>query len=101
MQACGVSLMRLLRPVLLVAGLGTVATAYETIVALPTRTRPSARSCTSSMATRVESNVKPRVFFQDFPDKVIYVRELPPKAAGATSSSPTRAARRDDGVLRA
>ena len=35
MQACGVSLMRLARPVLLVAGLGTIATAYETIVALP------------------------------------------------------------------
>ena len=31
------------------------------------------------MATRVESNVRPRVFFQDFPDKVIYVRELPPE----------------------
>ena len=31
------------------------------------------------MATRVESNVKPRVFFQDFPNKVIYVRDLPPE----------------------
>ncbi len=48
MQACGVSLMRLARPVLLVAGLGTAATAYETIVALPGR-EPDviARSCTS------------------------------------------------------
>ena len=35
MQACGVSLMRLARPLLIVAGLGTMATAYETIVALP------------------------------------------------------------------
>src|SRR2546430_942819 len=34
-QACGVSLMRLLRPVILMAVLGTAATAYETIVALP------------------------------------------------------------------
>src|SRR4029079_4484420 len=35
MQACGISLLRLARPVLLVAGLGTLASAYETIVALP------------------------------------------------------------------
>ena len=35
MQACGVSLMRLLRPVALIALLGTAATAYEIIVALP------------------------------------------------------------------
>src|SRR5229473_1187112 len=35
MQACGISLMRLARPVLLVAGLSTIATAYETIIALP------------------------------------------------------------------
>jgi len=35
MQACGVSVTRLARPVLLVAAIGTAATAYETIVALP------------------------------------------------------------------
>src|SRR5688572_15433432 len=35
MQACGVSLMRLLRPVAFVALIGTAATAYEIIVALP------------------------------------------------------------------
>src|SRR5688500_5458124 len=35
MQACGVSLMRLLRPVAFVALLGTAATAYAIIVALP------------------------------------------------------------------
>jgi lipopolysaccharide export system permease protein len=79
MQACGVSLMRLARPVLLVAGLGTIATAYETIVALPDANQSYREIVYVVMATRVESNVRPRVFFQEFPDKVIYVRELPPE----------------------
>src|ERR1017187_9896952 len=35
LQACGVSLFRLLRPIVLLATLGTAATAYETIVAPP------------------------------------------------------------------
>jgi len=79
MQACGVSLMRLARPVLLVAGLGTIATAYETIIALPDANQSYREIVYVVMATRVESNVRPRVFFQEFPDKVIYVRELPPE----------------------
>src|SRR6188474_82195 len=77
MQACGVSLMRLARPVLLVAGLGTAATAYETIVALPDANQTFREIVFVLLATRVESNVKPRVFFQEFQDKVIYVRDLP------------------------
>lgn len=77
MQACGVSLTRLARPVLLVAGLGTIATAYETIVALPDANQSFREIVYVVMATRVESNVRPRVFFQEFPDKVIYVKELP------------------------
>jgi len=79
MQACGVSLTRLARPVLLVAGLGTIATAYETIVALPDANQSFREIVYVVMATRVESNVRPRVFFQEFPDKVIYVKELPPE----------------------
>src|SRR5262245_7448238 len=77
-QSCGVSLGRLLRPILLVATLATAATAYETIVALPNANQTFREIVFVTMATRVENNVKPRVFFEDFPGKVIYVRELPP-----------------------
>jgi LPS export ABC transporter permease LptF/LPS export ABC transporter permease LptG len=77
-QSCGVSLGRLLRPVLLVAGLATAATAYETIVALPNANQTFREIVFVVMATRVEQNIKPRVFYEDFPNKVIYVRELPP-----------------------
>lgn len=77
MQACGVSLMRLLRPVLLIAGLGTAATAYEIIVALPNANQSYREIVYVLLATRVENNVKPRIFYEDFPNKVIYVRDIP------------------------
>lgn len=78
MQACGVSLMRLLRPITLVAVVGTAATAYETIVALPDANQTFREIAFSVVKERVERNVKPRVFFEDFPNRVIYVRDLPP-----------------------
>lgn len=77
MQACGVSLMRLLRPVLLIATLGTAAAAYEIIVALPNANQAYREIVYVLLATRVENNVKPRVFYEDFPNKVIYVRDVP------------------------
>lgn len=77
MQACGVSLMRLARPVLFIAVLGTAATAYVTIVALPNANQAFREIIFGYMATRVESSVKPRVFFQDFAPKVLYVRDVP------------------------
>jgi LPS export ABC transporter permease LptG/LPS export ABC transporter permease LptF len=79
MQACGVSLMRLARPVLLIAALATAATAYVTIVALPNANQAFREIIFGYMAMRVESNVKPHVFFQDFAPKVLYVREVPPE----------------------
>jgi LPS export ABC transporter permease LptF/LPS export ABC transporter permease LptG len=77
-QACGVSLMRLARPVLLVAVLATAATAYEMIVALPNANQTFREIVFVTMAQSVEQNVKPRVFYEGFPDKTIYVRDLPP-----------------------
>jgi lipopolysaccharide export system permease protein len=77
LQACGVSLLRLLRPVALVAVVGTAATAYQTIVALPNANQAFREIVYGVMAARVESNVRPRVFFDDFPQRVIYVRNLP------------------------
>ena len=77
MQACGVSLARLLRPVLLIAALGTAATGYEIIVALPNANQAYREIVFVLLATRVENNVKPRVFYEDFPNKTIYVRDMP------------------------
>lgn len=78
MQAGGVSLLRLMRPVALVAAIGTAATAYETIVALPDANQEFREIAFGIVTDRLESSVKPRVFFEDFPQRVIYVRDLPP-----------------------
>ena len=78
LQACGVSLLRLMRPVVVLAILATAWTAWETIVALPDGNQTFREITYSVVASRVESNVKPGVFFEDFNDLVIYVRELPP-----------------------
>jgi LPS export ABC transporter permease LptF/LPS export ABC transporter permease LptG len=77
MQACGVSLMRLLRPVALIALLGTAATAYETIVALPGSNQAFRMIVADVMEERLESTLAPRVFFDDFPHRVILVQDLP------------------------
>jgi lipopolysaccharide export system permease protein len=77
LQACGVSLLRLAYPIGLVAALATAATAHQIIIALPDANQTFREITFGIVATRVEQNVKPRVFFEDFPDRVIYVRDLP------------------------
>jgi LPS export ABC transporter permease LptF/LPS export ABC transporter permease LptG len=77
LQACGVSLFRLLRPIALLAALATAATAYETIVALPSNNQTFRTIVFGIVADKLEKNVKPRVFFDDFPNLVIYVQDLP------------------------
>jgi len=78
LQACGVSLFRLLRPIVLLASLGTAATAYETIVALPNANQTFREITLAVVADKIDKQVKPRVFFTAFPDRVIYVQDLPP-----------------------
>ncbi len=57
MQACGVSLMRLLRPVALIALLGTAATAYEIIIALPGSNQAFRTIVADVMEERIESTL--------------------------------------------
>jgi len=78
LQACGISLTRLLRPVALVAAVGTVATAYEMIVALPNANQAFREITVGLVATRAETNIKPHVFFEEFPNRVVYVRDSIP-----------------------
>jgi LPS export ABC transporter permease LptG/LPS export ABC transporter permease LptF len=77
MQACGVSLLRLMRPVVLVSVLAFGVTAYVLLVSVPNGNQTYREIVFGVIADRAESNVKPRVFFDDFPDLVLYVREVP------------------------
>jgi len=78
LQACGVSLRRLLVPVGLVSVLAWAATSYVMIEALPASNQTFRELTFSIIADRAEGEVKPRVFFDDFRDLVLYVRDVPP-----------------------
>jgi LPS export ABC transporter permease LptG/LPS export ABC transporter permease LptF len=76
MQACGVSIYRLLRPVALIALSAMAATAYVTIVALPNANQTFREITLRVVKSQVENEVKPRVFFTQFPNTVLYVRNV-------------------------
>jgi LPS export ABC transporter permease LptF/LPS export ABC transporter permease LptG len=78
MQACGVSPFRLIRPVAVLAVLAAVATAHQIIVALPDANQTFREITFNVITNRAESNVKPRVFFDEFPSRTIYVRDTVP-----------------------
>jgi LPS export ABC transporter permease LptF/LPS export ABC transporter permease LptG len=82
MQACGVSLMRLMRPVGLLSVLAWAATSYVLLVAVPDANQRFREITFAIVAERAEGEVRPRVFYQDFPDVVLYVREIPASGSG-------------------
>jgi len=75
-QACGVSVFRIMRPIALLAVLSTAATAYETIVALPDANQTFRELSFNFVASGAESDIKPRVFYQNFPNRVLYTRDI-------------------------
>jgi LPS export ABC transporter permease LptG/LPS export ABC transporter permease LptF len=81
-QACGVSVLRLLRPVGLVALLAWAATSWVMIWALPNANQTYREIVYGIVAARAENEVRPRVFFEDFPNLVLYVRDLPADGRG-------------------
>ena len=78
LQACGVSLFRLVRSVLVVAVLATVVDAYVMIAAIPSANQTFREITFNVVAGRAESDVKPRVFFDLFPNRMLYVRDVEP-----------------------
>lgn len=82
LQACGVSIFRMLRPIALLAGLATAATAYVMIVMLPDQNQKFREITFNILASSAEGDVKSRVFYQGFgANRAVYVREV--LAAGA------------------
>jgi LPS export ABC transporter permease LptG/LPS export ABC transporter permease LptF len=77
LQACGVSLRRLLVPVGLVSTLCFGATLYTLLVSVPASNQRFREITFNILASQAEGGVKPRVFFDGFPNIVLYVREVP------------------------
>lgn len=82
LQACGVSLMRLLRPVALLSIVAWASTSYVLLVSIPSANQSFREITYNIVAARAEGEVRPRVFFEDFPDLVLYVREIPTAGGG-------------------
>src|SRR5688500_11126810 len=79
MQACGVSLRRLLRPVALISIAAWAITSYVLIALVPGSNQRFLEIVFKVASERVEGDVKPRIFFDDFADFVVYVRDIAPE----------------------
>ena len=79
LQACGVALWRLLRPVLLLALVSWAATQWVLLDLVPRCNQAFRVMEYGVVAARMESEIKPRIFFQEFPNLVLYARD---EAAG-------------------
>jgi LPS export ABC transporter permease LptG/LPS export ABC transporter permease LptF len=82
MQACGVGALRLLRPVGVLSVLGCAATSYVMLVAMPDANQRFREITFGVVVARAEGEVRPRTFFEDFPNLVVYVRDVPVTGGG-------------------
>src|SRR5215470_3939296 len=78
LQACGVSIFRALRPIGVLALLAYAADQYVLLVALPNANQTFREITFNVVASKAETDVKPRTFYQGFPNRVIYVRDIVP-----------------------
>jgi LPS export ABC transporter permease LptF/LPS export ABC transporter permease LptG len=82
LMACGVSPYRLLRPVAVFAVVAWAATSWILLKAMPDANQAFREISLRIVMDRAEGEVRPRVFFEDFPGIVVYVREVPLSGGG-------------------
>jgi LPS export ABC transporter permease LptG/LPS export ABC transporter permease LptF len=80
--ACGVSPYRLLRPVMVLATVAGLAHLYVMIWAIPDANQTFRQLSYDVISKKVENDVRPQVFFQEFPNLVLYARDIPPQGTG-------------------
>ena len=76
--ACGVSPYRLLRPIMLLSALSAAATLYVMVWAIPDNNQKYREILYDVIAKKVESDVRARVFFEEFPPWVLFPRDEAP-----------------------
>ena len=96
LQACGVSIYRMLAPLALLAVGAAAATCYIMVVALPDANQAFREITFRTVANQAEGEVKSRVFYDAFPNRMLYVREVSATGHGwsdvflANTSNPDR-----------
>lgn len=78
LQACGVSVFRALRPIAFLALAAFAIDQYVMLVSLPNANQTFREITFNVVASKAETDVKPRTFYQGFPNRVIYVRDVVP-----------------------
>jgi LPS export ABC transporter permease LptG/LPS export ABC transporter permease LptF len=82
MMACGISPYRLLRPILVFSVVCWGLTSWVLIKAMPDGNQKFREISTEIAMNRAEGEVRPRIFFEDFPNLVLYVEEVPSDGRG-------------------
>ena len=82
LMACGVSPYRLLQPLLFLGVICWGLSSWVLIKALPDANQTFRELSTKIVMDRAEGEVRPRVFFEDFPGVVLYVNEVPAGGSG-------------------
>ena len=77
MMACGISPYRLLQPVLVFAVVCWGLTSWVMLKAMPDGNQKYREMVQEIAMNRAEGEVRSRVFYEDFPNMVLYVREVP------------------------
>jgi LPS export ABC transporter permease LptG/LPS export ABC transporter permease LptF len=80
LQACGVTLLRMLRPVMALAVVCWGATSWVMLDAVPSANQAYREIAYGVIAARVETEIRPRIFFTDFPNLVLYTKDTAPGA---------------------
>jgi len=78
LQACGVGIGRIVRPVLVLGSSPLPRRSTSTSGAVPDANQTAREIRYNVVAQLVEGEVKPRVFFDHFPNRVLFVRDVPP-----------------------
>jgi LPS export ABC transporter permease LptF/LPS export ABC transporter permease LptG len=77
MRACGVSLLTLYRPILLLSGLATLLNMVLMIYVLPWGNHALQELRLEITTQSVAQQIEPRVFYEEWEGKVVYVFEVP------------------------
>jgi LPS export ABC transporter permease LptG/LPS export ABC transporter permease LptF len=76
--ACGVNPLRLLRPALLMGTIAMAATGYVMFQLLPDSNQKFREITAQFLRQTAESDIKPQMFYEGFPQKVLVVRNTRP-----------------------
>ncbi len=78
MRAAGVSSRRVIPPVMAFAAIGMACAAFSSLNLTPLAMRESTRIINELAATALSAEIQPRVFDEDFPNRILYVGDVLP-----------------------